>query len=265
LYDRLLAGGIQPEFPKPPAPARAKPMLAALAATIVVAAVMFLMLVVAMFVQRGMSARHPDPTAKLPGRFKTPEEVRKPDFSEAANDAKFQEAIKEASALFGAPPQALKSEAEDEAIAGGVSFEVPQRKLEVILLKAHTNFLARGFYLFRYHQNFSIEGRPDKAGLLPTWDKYAVIAAMGTNGDNYRIGTAGVIAWMQELEREQAFVLTGIGFDYMEGSFTSPVKDPLGLAKRMYQFCPDIVDQGVESVPALAKELKRGKLYFWWD
>ena len=32
LYDRLLAGGIQPDFPRPPAPSRAKPLLAALLA-----------------------------------------------------------------------------------------------------------------------------------------------------------------------------------------------------------------------------------------
>jgi hypothetical protein len=60
-------------------------------------------------------------------------------------------------------------------------------------------------------------------------------------------------------------VLTGIGFDYMEGNFTAPVKDPRGLARRMHQFCPDIVDQGVGTVGALAKELEKGKLYFWWD
>jgi hypothetical protein len=34
----------------------------------------------------------------------------------------------------------------------------------------------------------------------------------------------------------------------------------------MYDFCPDIVDQGVGSVKALATELRRSRsLYFWWD
>jgi hypothetical protein len=106
---------------------------------------------------------------------------------------------------------------------------------------------------------------PELIGLLPTTDKYAVMAAMDTNGDNFDIGTAGVIAWMKELELEQPFVLTGIGFDYMEGFFTSPVKDPAALARRMYQFCPDIVDQGVGSIEKLADELRIGNLYFWWD
>jgi hypothetical protein len=33
----------------------------------------------------------------------------------------------------------------------------------------------------------------------------------------------------------------------------------------MYQFCPDIVDQGAGSISALASELEKGAIYFWWD
>jgi hypothetical protein len=34
----------------------------------------------------------------------------------------------------------------------------------------------------------------------------------------------------------------------------------------MYEFCPDIVDQGVGTVARLAQELSKSrKLYFWWD
>jgi hypothetical protein len=33
----------------------------------------------------------------------------------------------------------------------------------------------------------------------------------------------------------------------------------------MYEFCPDIVEQGVGDLPKLEEELKKGKFYFWWD
>lgn len=206
-----------------------------------------------------------DPADGLPARFKTQEPVAKPDFSAAAQSPEFEQAIKDASALLGSQPRPLRTESESEDVAGGVSFEVPQRKVEAVLRRAHTDFLARGFYLFRYDQNFDLNGLPDKVGLLPTPDPYAVMAAMDTNGDNYGIGTAGVIAWMKELQDEHPFILTGIGFDYMEGHLTGPVKDPEALARRMYQFCPDIVDQGVGSVGDLERELQKGTLYFWWD
>lgn len=206
-----------------------------------------------------------DPTEQLPEKYKTQEPVPKPDFSEAAKSPAFQQAIKDAAALLGSQPQPLQSPAEDEPVNGGVSFNVPENRLERILRKAHTDYLSRGFYLFRYDQNFGIGNNPDRVGLLPTTDKYAVMAAMDTNGDNYEIGTAGVIAWMKDLEHEQPYVLTGIGFDYMEGYFIDPVKDPQDLARRMYQFCPDIVDQGVGSVRKLVSELGKGDIYFWWD
>lgn len=45
LYDRLLAGGIQPDFPRPRAPSRAKPLLAALTMTFAVLLVLLVMFV----------------------------------------------------------------------------------------------------------------------------------------------------------------------------------------------------------------------------
>jgi hypothetical protein len=206
-----------------------------------------------------------DPTEKLPAKYKTQEAVSKPDFSEAAKSTAFQEAIKEAATLLDSQPQPLISLGERVEVTGGVSFNVPVKKIEPILLETHKKFFEKGFYLFRYDQNYGLNDRPDQIGLLPTTDKYAVMAAMETNGDNYSIGTAGVIAWMKDLEKDHAFLLTGIGFDYMEGQLNGPVTDAKNLARRMYEFCPDIVDQGVGDKDKLAAELEKGKLYFWWD
>ena len=205
-----------------------------------------------------------DPTEKLPAKYKSHEPVARPDFAEAAKSATFQQAIRDAAALLGSEPQPLESP-EHGAIAGGVSFQAPHEKVEGLLRKAHGEFLARGFFLFRHDNNFGLDGRPDHVGLLPTTDKYAVIATLETNGVNYEIGTAGVIAWLKDLEREQPFVLTAVGLDHLEGHFTTPVRDPKALARRMYEFCPDIVQQGVGSVAKLADEVKKGTLYFWWD
>jgi hypothetical protein len=206
-----------------------------------------------------------DPTERLPAKYKTREEVPKPDFSEAARSPAFQQAIKEMSGLLASQPQPLLSPAERTVFTGGVSFDVTAKRIEAILLEEHKKLLEKGFYLFRYEQNFGLGDRSDKVGLLPTTDKYAVMAAMDTNGDNYNIGTAGVILWMKDLEKDHRFLLTGIGYDYMEGQLTGPIADAQQLAERMYEFCPDIVDQGVGDKDKLAAELKKGKLYFWWD
>ena len=206
-----------------------------------------------------------DPTTKLPAKYKSLEEVRRPEFGEAANSPAFRQAIADAGALLGSEPKPLEPHPDVEGVKGGVSFEVPPKKLESLIRKAHADFLRRGFYLFRCENNYGIGGAPDKVGLLPTRDKYDVIAAMETNGVNYDIGTAGIIAWLKDLEAEQPFMLTGIGFDHLEGHFTTTIKDRKALARRMYEFCPDIVQQGVGSLSKLADELRNGTLYFWWD
>jgi hypothetical protein len=206
-----------------------------------------------------------DPTASLPARFKTQEPVPRPDLSQAAGAAEFQRAIADAARLFEVAPKPLRSVGEGGEIKGGVCFEAPAQRIEAVLGEAHADFLSRGYYLFRFERHFEIGGRPDKVGLLATADKYAVMALMDTNGDNYGIGTAGVIAWMKELERKHPYDLTEVGFDYLEGRFASPAKDPEGLARRMYEFCPDIVDQGVGTMKALTESVRAGKLYFWWD
>jgi len=59
--------------------------------------------------------------------------------------------------------------------------------------------------------------------------------------------------------------VTGAGIDFIEGYFRTAPGYDLGLAKRMYRFCPDIVDQGAGTIPALAREIENGSLYLWWD
>ena len=89
---------------------------------------------------------------------------------------------------------------------------------------------------------------------------------MGTNGWNYGIGPDSIVAWLRALERDHAFVLTGMGFDWVEGRFPSAIGDADALARRFYAFCPDVVDQGTETADALARELGAShRLYCWWD
>ena len=131
---------------------------------------------------------------------------------------------------------------------------------------APPRFLEKGFYLFRSDQHFGIAGHPDRVALFPRSDHYEILRLMGTNGRNYDIGPDSVIAWLRTLERDHPFVVTGMGFDWVEGRFRSVVGDADALARRFYAFCPDIVEQGTETVAALARELAESqRLYCWWD
>jgi hypothetical protein len=60
--------------------------------------------------------------------------------------------------------------------------------------------------------------------------------------------------------------ITGIGFDFCECAIVNKEIDYNNLAAEIYQFCPDVVDQGTETVEALEEELKKtGSIFLWWD
>jgi ankyrin repeat protein len=105
-----------------------------------------------------------------------------------------------------------------------------------------------------------------RIAVYPTADPYEILRANATNGANYDLGPEEIIAWLRDLQAKQPWELTAAGHDFVEGRFLDAVKEPQKLARAMYKFCPDIVDQGVGSVKELATELARArKFFFWWD
>jgi ankyrin repeat protein len=178
--------------------------------------------------------------------------------SEKAQDRSFRKLVEKLAGLCGAEPVPLGDET-----PFGFSIHVnSQKQLHIELIQSE--MLCRGAFVFAAHD---AGDRVDRVGILPTDDKYDVLAAIGTNGANYDRSTADVIRWLMELEQEQPFEITGVEEASVAGHFTRPIADPNALAKSMYKFCPDIVDQGVGDVAALAETLRepRPRLYFWWD
>ena len=60
--------------------------------------------------------------------------------------------------------------------------------------------------------------------------------------------------------------LNGAGMDWLFAEFENPPSDWTAFAREVYEFCPDVVDQGTGSVESLASEMKRMRgVYLWWD
>jgi hypothetical protein len=181
-------------------------------------------------------------------------------FAERADDPRYREALAEVEKLTSAKPTAATER------PGLFTVELDAKAAAAFLDKQHAALLKKGCYVWLAQQRFGLGNKPDVIGILPTTNKFAVMAFNGINGANYDIDTAMVILWMQKLNTEHPYDLTGCSYDFMSGKFKEPIAEPVALAKRMYEFCPDIVDQGTGDVEALAAELKKsGKLYFWWD
>ena len=109
--------------------------------------------------------------------------------------------------------------------------------------------------------------REAKLAVLPGKEWSVAQAVMQTNGANCDVSSGDLQRWLLELQREQPFELQTIGRDLLSGWFLGPVREPLGLAERMFRICPDLVNQGCGSVEALARELGKrpARLFLWWD
>lgn len=150
--------------------------------------------------------------------------------------------------------------------AGAYRLDLGAEAAKEFLDKHHERLLNNGCCVFLYDQNFGLDGNPDVLWILPTQDKFAVMAFTGVNGINYDIDNHLVIRWMKRLEKDHQFLLTGCGLDFLSGRFITKLSDADAMARRMYAFCPDIVAQGTGSVDSLAKELRKtNEFYFWWD
>jgi len=122
-------------------------------------------------------------------------------------------------------------------------------------------FKKQGKYIFISEVGFKI-------GLTGvTSDPYKLMEYAETNGVNYNIETKDIIEKYKKWDKEFGIIPIGIGFDFCECKIKNTKDiDFKKLANEVYEFCPDAVDQGTETVEALEEEIKRtGIIFLWWD
>jgi hypothetical protein len=209
-------------------------------------------------------ARHSIPILKQAGAiegrpFETEDKVTE-GFTAASKKPLFKQALTKLRKLTGSAREHLQGvEAE---IAGGYGFAVEEDKARALVEQLQTELLADGIYIFFTRDLIGKNGAA--VALLPTNDVYRVIAAVGTEGPNSRVSNDDFIAWLRKLEKEHPFIVLGLGSDFLEGTFTTPIKDPLALVRRINELCPDEV--GPETEPQQVLHLTRtNRLFLWWD
>jgi ankyrin repeat protein len=149
---------------------------------------------------------------------------------------------------------------------------VADRVIAAVLDEVQEALLRQGYYVTEARLGIGC----DRLALLPTDDKYAVLACLGP-------GAGGIpfhVRWLKELEREQPFELAGAGYDTLKIRFTAPVRDGERLARRVLHlgpkggWRPDEVGVSVGgkltqtgSARELTAALRRGRptLRLWWD
>jgi hypothetical protein len=154
----------------------------------------------------------------------------------------------------------------DDEHKGIVYFESPAKQSEAALAKLQPEIAKLKCSIVRCDMSHGIGDKPDVLALVGLAEPWPLMWIFGTNGVNHEHDTAAVVKWMKQFARENDVSFDTIGFDLCGGRFNQPPKDYATLAKKIYEFCPDVVDQGTGSVEKLADEMKRtGRFFFWWD
>lgn len=155
---------------------------------------------------------------------------------------------------------------DDPIFRPGLVFPEQNAKSYPLVFALKDSFKKKGYRIFVLENNFDIGKEPDRIGVLKTADQFEVLKQVGTDGINYGITNDSLVAIMRKFDRKYWLDLVGASGDWCEFMIQSEPGSWLEFAKEVYAVCPDVVDQGTETVEALAEHLQASKrLYFWWD
>lgn len=156
---------------------------------------------------------------------------------------------------------------EDQPVETGVYFTCSEQEAEKIVLDLQSRLQHSGCLAFISERDYS-QGEKTKIAIIKGTDQFEILKVMQTNGENYDVSNADVISKLTQWNKQHPFTIIGANLDWVEANFEVAPTDQeiISLAEETYDFCPDVVDQGTESVEELIKEMKESqKIILWWD
>ena len=144
---------------------------------------------------------------------------------------------------------------------------VPQNRAQDILNKVRKN-LSPMFIAFVGTTN-NLESKNSKDFEIVVAEgknQFDIVKVAATNAVNYEKSTDQIISKLKKWDSEYGIDIWQAETDTIQLSLKKQPKDIKKFSQEVYEFCPDIVDQGVGSVEALELEIVKSKaIYLWWD
>lgn len=102
--------------------------------------------------------------------------------------------------------------------------------------------------------------------IAPGNDQFEILRIAQSDAINYGLETEDLIRKLQDYHAEFGIDIFHAETDTIEFKFLNLPDDMLAYCEDLYEFCPDIVDQGTETIDKLAQEIVHtGTVYLWWD
>lgn len=96
--------------------------------------------------------------------------------------------------------------------------------------------------------------------------QFEILRVAKSDAVNYDMLTDDLIKKLTEYDRNYGIDIFHAETDTIEFRFLKLPADLRAFCEDLYEFCPDIVDQGVGTVEALENEIRRSReVFLWWD
>lgn len=131
------------------------------------------------------------------------------------------------------------------------------------IMRLQSSLIPRGYFAFHSRQpHFG----PDAIAMIHSANPYDALKIKATNGINYGVETSDIITKLTQWQQQFSFTIVGVDYDLVEIILDTLPSDVDAFAQEVYEFCPDIVEQGTDTVEALVEDIKTKKfLFLWWD
>lgn len=97
-------------------------------------------------------------------------------------------------------------------------------------------------------------------------DQFDILRIAQSNAYNYDMETEDLIRKLRDYDAAYGIDVFHAETDTIEFRLRTMPQDLAAFAEDVYQFCPDIVDQGVGSVEALQEQINQTRsVFLWWD
>lgn len=154
-----------------------------------------------------------------------------------------------------------------EKRTGGYSALVPETAAKTMLVKLRERIPA-GYVAFvgtsRNLDDSSAKGV--ELVLAPGKDQFDILRLAATDGINYGLATEDIVTRLKRWDQQFGISIWQAETDTVQIDMKSRPLNLSTFSQDLYEFCPDIVDQGVGDLESLERDLRdSGAIYLWWD
>lgn len=149
-------------------------------------------------------------------------------------------------------------------VHSGITFNAERSLAPEIVSSLKDQFRKNGYLIYVSAVNFGYS--PDQVTVIKSKDQFDILRIEETAAYNYDLENSDVLEKFLQWDKLNHFEIIGASSDWVEANFIQKPTNIKKFAQELYEFCPDVVDQGAGSIKELEKEMNAFNiLYLCWD